>query len=248
MTATVHLHSTSREEDGALAALGDLARVVPDWERCRVVGGHMVVVHEALAGAATRHRPTLDADLVAPVAVLADEGFAQRLAALGYTSVDGSRLSRPTAHGRAVLDLLAPAPASRALHNQPAGRFRVDRFPGLQYALDEPPVIVDVAAAPLEDDPLGPYRIAVPTITAALVVKSLAARSRTKDKGDVARLLVAADLTGDALPAPPYTNLDIGSAAQYLHGPFLSSAPQQVRALVDRVVPRPPPRPVFANL
>jgi beta-lactamase superfamily II metal-dependent hydrolase len=89
---------------------------------------------------------------------------------------------------------------------------------------------------------------AVPTITAVIVVKSLAARTRQKDKEDVHRLLVVADDSGIALLSPPYDNLDIGHAAEYLHGPFLYGASQHLRALVYRVVPRPLERPAFVNL
>lgn len=248
MVAVITLHSASREEDAALAALGDLAQTVPDWESCRIVGGHMVTVHVALASGGSGHRPTADADLAAPVAVLGHAGFAERLRNLGYNAVDGSRLSRATEHGEAFIDLIAPAPASRALHNKRAGRFRVDMFPGIQYALNEPPVIVDVMVVPLEGEPSGPHRIAVPTVTAAIVVKSLAARTRTKDKGDIRRLLLVADGTGVTLPPPPYRNLDVARAAEYLHGPFLFGATQHIRALVNRTVPPPPERPAFTNL
>jgi hypothetical protein len=79
VVTTITLRSTSREEDAALDALADLARAVADWESCRVVGGHMVTIHVARAGADVRHRPTVDADLAAPIAVLADPEFAQRL-------------------------------------------------------------------------------------------------------------------------------------------------------------------------
>ncbi|MDQ3452996.1 MAG: hypothetical protein M3493_09935 [Actinomycetota bacterium] len=96
MAEPITLNSASREEDAALEALADLSQIVPDWDRCGVVGGHMVTVHVALAGTVTDHRPTGDADLAAPVAVLADEGFAERLERLGYEPVDGSRLARPT--------------------------------------------------------------------------------------------------------------------------------------------------------
>jgi hypothetical protein len=116
----------------------------------------MVTIHVARAGADVRHRPTVDADLAAPIAVLADPEFAQRLNNLGYDMVEGSRLRRPTEHGEAFIDLIAPAPASGALHNQPAGRFRVDRFPGIQYVLNEPPVMVDIDAARLEGSPSPP--------------------------------------------------------------------------------------------
>jgi hypothetical protein len=97
----ISLGSTSREEDAALDALADLARAVADWDACRVVGGHMVAIHVSLGGADVQHRPTADADLAAPVAVLADPEFARRLNDLGYAMVDGSRLQRHTAHGEA---------------------------------------------------------------------------------------------------------------------------------------------------
>lgn len=41
--------SASRAEDAALLALADLAAAVPGWDRCRVVGGHMVAIHVLLA-------------------------------------------------------------------------------------------------------------------------------------------------------------------------------------------------------
>lgn len=248
MVSTITLRSTSREEDAALDALADLARAVADWESCRVVGGHMVTIHMARAGADVGHRPTADADLAAPVAVLGEPEFAERLKGLGYSMVDGSRLRRPTEHGEAFIDLIAPAPASRALHNQPAGRFRVDQFPGVQHALNEPPIMVDIEAVPLEGSPSSPFRVAVPTVPAAIVVKALAARTRQKDNDDLHRLLLVADLTSTALPSPPYDNLDIGRAAEYLHGPFLTGSSQHTRSLVDKTVPRPPERPTFANL
>lgn len=159
MVSTITLRSTSRQEDAALAALADLALAVADWESCRVVDGHMVTIHVALAGADVRHRPTADADLAAPVAVLAEPEVAERLKGLGYTMVDGSRLSRATEHGEAFIDLIAPAPASRALHSQPAGRFRVDKFPGVQLALNEPPIMVDIEAVPLEARPHPPSEL-----------------------------------------------------------------------------------------
>lgn len=248
MVSTITLRSTSREEDAALAALADLAQAVVDWESCRVVGGHMVTIHVVLAGTDARHRPTADADLAASVAVLGEPEFAERLKAIGYEKVDGSRLSRATEHGEAFIDLIAPAPASRAPHNQPAGQFRVDKFPGIQYALNQPAVVVDVEAVPLDGPHYDPYRVVVPTLAAAIVIKSLAARTRQKDKDDVLRLLAVANDTGIALPRPPYDNLDIRRAAEYLQGPFLSGASQDTRALVDRAVPRPPERPAFANL
>ena len=66
------------------------ARAVADWESCRVVGGHMVTIHVARVGADVGHRPTADADLAAPVAVLGEPEFAERLKGLGYSMVDGS--------------------------------------------------------------------------------------------------------------------------------------------------------------
>lgn len=222
--------------------------MVPDWASCRVVGGHAVTIHVALADADADHRPTADADLAASVAVLGDVGFAERLERLGYEPVDGSRLSRATEHGEAFIDLIAPAPPTRALHNQPAGDFRVDMFPGVQYALNEAPVHVDVEAVPLEGRPYGPYRVAVPTLTAALVVKSLAARTATGTSTTCTGSSAAADATGTILPLPPYGNLDVGRAAEYLHGPFLWGASQHTRGLVDRTVPRPPEGPAFVDL
>jgi len=119
VVSTITLRSTSREEDAALDALADLARAVADWESCRVVGGHMVTIHMARAGADVGHRPTADADLAAPVAVLGEPEFAERLKGLGYSMVDGSRLRRPTEHGEAFIDLIGPRPSSWCRRESP---------------------------------------------------------------------------------------------------------------------------------
>jgi hypothetical protein len=62
----VRLASSSRQEDAALIALRDLARVVEDWTSCQVIGGQMVNMHVALSGAAADYRSTVDADLPLP--------------------------------------------------------------------------------------------------------------------------------------------------------------------------------------
>ena len=110
----------------------------------------MITIHVARTRSDVRHRPTADADLAAPVALLGKPEFAERLKSLGYTMVDGSRRTdRPSSNRRQ------------------------------------------------------------------------GARSENTTEGQgLRRLLLVADQTGTALPSPPYDNLDIGRAAEYLHGPL----------------------------
>lgn len=247
----IAIRSTAPAEDGALTALADVAEAVVDWSDCRIVGGQMVAVHVSRSGIDIAHRPTADADLAAPLAVLADPGLADRLLRQrGYHRIDGSRLVRSTPHGDAVIDLLGPAPASRTLHNRPAGVFTVDAVAGIHYALTQPPVTVRVDALLYRGHRPDPFVVAVPTVQAAIVVKATAAMERgaQKDRADLDLLLEVAAATRDHLPAPPYDNLDVGRAAEFLHDVFAPAGPARRRALVAQVIPRPPAHAPFLDL
>jgi hypothetical protein len=238
--AAVELRSVSYEEDGALLALADLAQVISDWDACRIVGGHMVSLHVALAGVDVAHRPTGDADLAAPVKVLADPALAAALRRLGYRKVRGNRLERDVGTCTAALDLLAPAQTSRAKPNVPAGEFSVDAFPELALALRSPGMLVTVHAALFAGPPLEPFTVAVPSIDTAIVLKACAGRPH--DAIDLDRLLTAAVAGGVTLPPPPHDDKDVRLAVEFLHGPFVTHASEQRKLTVEQVIPRPEPR------
>jgi hypothetical protein len=235
----VELQSVSYDEDGALQGLADLAQVISDWTSCRIVGGHMVSLHVAVAGVDTEHRPTGDADLAAPVKVLADPALARALQRLGYIKVAGNRLERHVSTRTAAIDLLAPAPTSRERHNMRAGEFFVDAYPELAFALRSAPVTVEVGARMFAGGQLGPFTVAVPALVAAIVVKARAGRRR--DAADLDRLLAAAAGSGVTLPPPPHGDEDLRLAVEHIHGPFLTGAGEERRLLVEQVVPRPEP-------
>lgn len=240
MTHRVELQSVSFEEDGALQALADLAQAVPDWGRCRIVGGHMVSLHVEITGADVEHRPTGEADLVAPVQVLAASPLARALRdGLGYTKVAGNRLQRTVGTATATIDLLAPSPTSRPQHNVPAGEFSVDAYPELAFALRSAPVHVTVRARLFSGGQIEPFIVAAPDLTAAIVIKARA--GRPKDTVDIDRLLAAAQASGVRLPSPPHDDKDVRLAVDYLHGAFLITAGEQRRLAVETVVPRPEP-------
>lgn len=246
MTGQVSLQSVSYDEDGALQALSDLARAVLDWTACRIVGGHMVSLHVAISGADVEHRPTGDADLAAPVPVLAAPELARTLQDdLHYRKTAGNRLERAAGSSTAAIDLLAPAATSRQRHNVAAGAFSVDTYPELAFALNTEPVHLLVQAELFSGGRLQPFTVAVPGLVAAIVIKARA--GRPKDAQDLDRLLAAALATGVKLPSPPHDNKNMRLAVDYLHGPFLTRTGEKRRLAVETVVPRPEPT-AFSNL
>lgn len=242
----VQLYSVSYDEDAALWALSDLAQAVTDWSACRVVGGHMVSLHVAIAGADVEHRPTGDADLAAPVEVLGDPALASALEEdLSYEKISGNRLKRDTGTGEAVVDLLAPARTTRTRHNVKAGKFTVDAYSALHYALATEPAMVSVRVTPFDGGRHGPFVVAIPALEAAIVIKARAARP--KDRIDIDRLLHVANHVGATLP-PPSSSKDVRLATQYLHGPYSRDADEQLRLVIEQVVPRPEDSSAFRDL
>jgi hypothetical protein len=66
----LYVTSTSRAEDASYRALADSAQAAgggPEW---RILGGHMVNLHAAIAGVRLPQRATRDADLAVTVHVV----------------------------------------------------------------------------------------------------------------------------------------------------------------------------------
>lgn len=98
--------STSRSEDLATLALGDLAAAAGDAEY-RLIGGHMVNFHQALhPDVKVDSRSTADADAgIACQAVIANR-FDASLRAMGYDRPEGNRFTRHSGSGILTIDVL----------------------------------------------------------------------------------------------------------------------------------------------
>lgn len=71
--------------------------------------------------------------------------------------------------------------------------------------------------------------------------------ARPRDHIDIERLLHAANHVGAVLPAPS-SNKDVLLAAKYLRGPYSRDADEQLRLVIEQVVPRPDDGDAFRNL
>ena len=103
------LRAGSVADDLSYVALTDLAGVLADSDRYRIIGGHMVtalVTRWALG--ASLYRETGDTDLGAPPIVLKDLNIVGRLQALGYEHLAGV-VSNFTLKALKVFVLLVPS-------------------------------------------------------------------------------------------------------------------------------------------
>ncbi|MDT0203720.1 hypothetical protein [Nocardioides sp. AE5] len=204
--------STSREQDLGYLALRDVAAVRRQLEDgYRIVGGNAVsLLAAAFEVVGVPERDTADADVAADFEVLANPELLERMAALGYTRDDGSRLSRPLSeserrgyHGggasevpaevaalRATVDFMGPSLSGRHEPNQEAGDLHVDAFPGVSLALAQPAVLVSFNVR-LTTGSTFRVSVPLPSPQSALCLKLLAYRDRLaqKDAVDVWRLL-----------------------------------------------------------
>lgn len=244
MTAYVEMRATDRAEEAGLLALLDLSEAIDDWERYRVIGGHMVGMHLALADLPV-HRGTKEADLAAPTNVLGDPTGAPSwlLHSLGYYKVDGSRIARTSESGTVAIDLIGPSNTSGARHNRPAGMFSVDEFPAIRFCLLRPPLLVTVRALSTEGAHMGEGTIAVPDAAAAIVLK--ARSGRPSDHEDAWGLVEAAAAQQVSLSEADCDNLDAYKAAELLHHRWAGQHNQRRRLALRRVVWQPPAPPTF---
>lgn len=247
MTARrVGLQAASRAEEAGLVALLDLAAAVDDWDHYRVIGGHMVGIHLALAGL-SRHRGTKEADLAAPTNVIGDpSGAPHRLvSSSSYAKLDGGRIVRDSEYGTSAIDLIGPSATSGKRHNREAGMFSVDEFPGIRFCLLRQPVLVTGSARSMQEEPMGEALLAVPDVAAAIVLK--ACSDRPSDLEDAWLLVDAAEMQGAVLTEADCENLDAYRAAQQLHHRWADRQNQQRRLSLNRVVWRPPAPAAFQD-
>lgn len=127
----------------------------------------------------------------------ADPALLAALLDRSYVRPDGSRFVRTDGEHELAIDVLAPSYVGTMVSNQEAGDLIVDAIPGLGLALAMPAVRLDVAVT-LSGGRRIAFRLALPDVRAALVLKAYAYRGRLADKDavDIWRLLEAAHAAG----------------------------------------------------
>lgn len=218
---TFSMVSTSRQQDLAYLALADVAAVSVDLRLdYRIVGGNAVsLLVAAFDVRDVPDRETADADVAAEFDMLAKPELLVRLAALGYSQDDGSRLSRPLTGAergayvgdgtasvapeidalRPMIDFMAPSLSGHHQPNQPAGDLTVDAFPGISLGLAQPSVRVSFDVR-LTTGMEFTVAVPLPSPLSALCIKLLAYRGRAsrKDAVDIWRLLAVCRAAGVA--------------------------------------------------
>lgn len=195
MTA-LRLSASSQAEEAGFLAMRDLAAVADDVGiEYRLVGGQMVRLHVALAGAAEPVvRVTQDADMGIEAASASDPALVPGLESLGYSRPGASnRFVRATDRElKLVIDVLAPAYGRRLIPNQQHGDIVLDEIPGLSLALARPGEQLDLTVTMLDGTAVS-FSAVIPEINSALCLKALSWSSRltAKDAVDVWRLLRA---------------------------------------------------------
>lgn len=241
------LHAGSLADDLGYVALADLAHMLGGEAALpyRVIGGHMVTALVARWRLGPElYRETGDTDLGVPPVVVRDGGLVERLLDLGYERVAGNRFVRPIddvpvrivgaseAPRQAVIDVLVPAYRRRARHTRRIGGDLVTtEAPGLATALARPPVTLEMELHRLNGERLD-ILVAFPDEAAALTMKALATRVRTRDADvvDVWRCLEAAVAAG--VPASAFADAVAAQSVATVRGLFESRHGPGMTALV----------------
>ncbi len=230
------LAATSVADDLGYVALADLSTVLhtEGLRDHRVIGGHMVTALVARWRlGAELYRETGDTDLGVPPIVVRDHRLIERMMELDYVKVKGNRFARTmtdvpvTIAGdretprQAIIDVLVPAYTSRPRQNRRISEHLVTtEVPGLATALNRAPVVMALELRRLNGEELD-AELSFPNEVAALVLKSLATRVRSKATDIV-------DL---------WRCLEVGYAAGVSHKEFADGEPAEamtiIRALFD---------------
>jgi hypothetical protein len=198
------LASTSRAADGGYLALADLAEIAATLDvDYRIVGGHMVTLLAGVYGVSEQVilRETLDADFGAPPEVVADPRLPRALRERRYSTPGAANrfVCQENAHRHPdrVIDILAPSFEGRLLSGRQHGGLVVDEIPGLAFALNRPPIEVELGVRLSYGSDIG-MRLVLPDLVGALCIKALAYRGRFADKDavDLWRLMNAAYAAG----------------------------------------------------
>lgn len=185
-----HTFSSSRADDQAFFALGDVARVTHDLEDARVVGGLMVsLLMEAYPTPGFVIRRTADVDTAISADIASSGTLHQRLVEVGYAPSNGNRYT----YNARTIDLLVPSDTARFSTEQYGGR-GFDSVPGLALALAGQPLLHHLNVT-LSDDSSLSVDVRTPLVEHAVVLKALATRTRNvaKDLVDLHNLLLIAE-------------------------------------------------------
>ncbi|WIE80999.1 hypothetical protein [Curtobacterium sp. MCSS17_016] len=197
---TAHFFAESKTDDAAYIALDDLSSVLAGHPEARIIGGHMVsLITTAYPTPGLTPRRTGDADAGIPVELASSGALHDALLDLGYDAESGNRYVRPTG----TKD--DPAPTIDLLTESLTGRFGDQKFggrafnimPGMHLATSSG-ITVNVNAT-LTDDSALRSTVTVPTVEAAVVLKSYAWQDRPgihKDAADLHNLFQVLDHHG----------------------------------------------------
>lgn len=191
--SVINVLSTSNAADRGFRALADLAVASEhlDDGAYRVIGGHMVqLLQHAYPVPNWPLRGTADADagMEQQTLVAAGPVLRRNIEDLGYRLSAGNRYTREVAGDTLDIDILVPSFGTSHQTVEIAG-FGIDGVPGLSLAINAPAVIVQAHVTLTSGDPIQ-FRVPVPGVESAVVLKALAwnARSAPKDVADLATL------------------------------------------------------------
>ena len=228
---TLRLVSGLPSFDTAIETLADVASINADH---LIVGGMMVASHEALAPGPPLELPsrlTRDVDLGFQVTSLEAAELGEALAPFGYRRTAGNRFETDT--GRSI-DVLIPATSGRARHNRPVAGMMLDESPGLAYALREGVLEAKLDARLSDGTTVAAEPLRLPTLRAALVLKTLAMRVRAeqRDAEDVCRCLMLLERSWDGRRLDDHS--EARDAADVLRRQFSTRKAPQLGAIRDR--------------
>lgn len=180
----IAVSSHSNAADAGYMALKDLAEAA-QGVNYRVIGGHMVqMLARAFPAPDAIERFTMDADAGIENPVAAGLDLHERLLERGYSAVRGNHYRLGTHELAPRIDLLVPGEAGEG-QSEHGGR-GFDVAPGLRLALAADPVVISVQAL-LSTGSRHRFTVLVPTVEAAVVMKTLVRQRRIIDR-DIADL------------------------------------------------------------
>ena len=190
---SVRLRSVSASDDLGYRGQHAVSQAVDDASGYLIVGGHMVRLLQAVYPTPRAvPRSTIDADTaLEDVEVVG--AVTQSLVDANFTKTGGNLLIKDVGDEKYVEVnlLLARTGGKRGLDTQTVeGIGQIDTLPELSFAMSGPALLVDVEAE-LSKDEVITYRIRIPTVETALVLKALSWSSRrtVRDVADVLTLL-----------------------------------------------------------
>ncbi|QLY31185.1 hypothetical protein [Nocardia huaxiensis] len=203
----IHIRSTSNASDRGFLALADLhsATAHLDASTYRIIGGHMVqMLQHAYPLQDWQLRGTADADagIDNQTLVATQAHLDEHLLRLGYTLQSGNRYSRASGTGQLDVDILvAYGRPGRTMTDRSVeiGNRTMDSAPGLHLAIEADALLIN-ATVDLKSTEQIQFRVPIPDVEAAVILKALTWKSRMEGK-DVADLATLFEITHQHRPA-----------------------------------------------